>query len=60
MAAKTKSGRKKSKPPRPDKLPGPIKYKKPTGKKEDHPLEKLHQELLTHQRSQRGRGAKKR
>ena len=26
--------RKKSKPPRPDKMPGPIKYKKPTGDKE--------------------------
>jgi len=31
-------------PPRPDKMPGPIKYKKPTGKKEDSKVEQLHQE----------------
>jgi hypothetical protein len=43
-----------SKPPRPDKLPGPVKYKKPTGKKEDRPLEKLHRELLAKKRTQRG------
>jgi hypothetical protein len=33
-----------NKPPRPDKLPGPVKYKTPTGKPQDHPLERLHQE----------------
>ena len=29
----------KSKPPRPDKLPGPIEYKKPLGKTEPSMLE---------------------
>jgi hypothetical protein len=38
--------KKRSKLPRPDQLPGPIKYKKPTGKKEDRPLEKLHQQSI--------------
>jgi hypothetical protein len=33
-----------TRPPRPDKMPGPIRYKKPTGKKEDSALERLHQE----------------
>jgi hypothetical protein len=44
-----------TKPPRPDKLPGPIRYKKPSGKKEDHPLEKLHQELLAKKRAKKKR-----
>ena len=33
-----------SNPPRPDKLPGPVKYKRPTGKREDRALYKLRQE----------------
>jgi hypothetical protein len=36
--AETKAQR-KSKPPRPDKMPGPIKYKKPTGDPEPSMLE---------------------
>ena len=31
-----------TRPPRPDKMPGPIRTKKPTGKAEDRPLEKIH------------------
>lgn len=34
----------KSNPPPADKLPGPVRYKKPTGKVEDRTLEKLHRE----------------
>ena len=41
-------------PPRPDKLPGPIRYKKPTGKEDDHPLEKLHQERKLHLKARKG------
>ncbi len=29
-----------TKPPLPDKLPGPIKYKKPTGKKQKRPSDR--------------------
>lgn len=58
MAGRKKIGRRKTDPPRPDKLPGPIKYKKPTGKKEDRPLEKLHRVLMAKERIKRG--AKKR
>ena len=43
-----------TKPPRPDKLPGPIRYKKPSGKPEDRPLERIHQEFEEHKRSQQG------
>jgi hypothetical protein len=41
------------KPPRPDKLPGPIRYKKPTGKAEDRPLERIHQEYELHKKIRR-------
>ena len=41
-------------PPRPDKMPGPIKYKKPTGKKEDRALEKLHHERKQHLKGRKG------
>ena len=34
-----KSAKPKSRPPRPDKMPGPIKYKKPTGDAEPSALE---------------------
>ena len=40
--------------PAPDKLPGPINYKKPTGKTEDRPLEKIHQEHDDHLRAMNG------
>jgi hypothetical protein len=43
-----------SNPPAPDKMPGPIKYKKPTGKKGDRPLEKLHQERKRHLAARKG------
>ena len=36
---KKKKSRRPSKPPRADKLPGPIKYKKPTGDPEPSLLE---------------------
>ena len=42
-------------PPRPDKMPGPIKYKKPTGKKEDSKLEQLHQERKNRKTAQKPR-----
>jgi hypothetical protein len=42
------------KPPRPDKLPGPIRYKKPTGKPEDRPLERIRQEFEDHKRARKG------
>ena len=34
-----KRAKPKSRPPRPDKMPGPIKYKKPTGDAEPSTLE---------------------
>lgn len=34
-----KKTKRKSKPPRPDKMPGPIKYKKPTGDPEPSMLQ---------------------
>jgi len=43
-----------TKPPRPDKLPGPIRYKKPSGNPEDRPLERIHREFEDHQRAQQG------
>jgi hypothetical protein len=43
-----------SKPPRPDKLPGPIRYKKPSGNPEDRPLGRIHREFEDHKRAQRG------
>jgi hypothetical protein len=42
------------KPPRPDKLPGPIRYKKPSGKPEDRPLERIHQEFEGHKQARKG------
>jgi hypothetical protein len=30
-----------TKPHKPDKLPGPIRYKKPTGEKQNRPSDKL-------------------
>jgi hypothetical protein len=35
-------------------MPGPIKSKKPTGKKEDRPLEQLHQERKRHLAARKG------
>jgi hypothetical protein len=43
-----------TRPPRPDKMPGPIRTKKPTGKPEDRPLEKIHQERKAHLRARNG------
>jgi hypothetical protein len=43
-----------TRPPRPDKMPGPIRTKKPTGKAEDRPLEKIHQEREAHLRARKG------
>jgi hypothetical protein len=43
-----------TRPPRPDKMPGPIKYKKPTGKAEDSKLEQLHQERKAHLKGRKG------
>jgi len=43
-----------TKPPRPDKLPGPIRYKKPSGNPEDRPLERIHREFEDHKRAQQG------
>src|SRR5262245_53953086 len=43
-----------TKPPRPDKLPGPIRYKKPGSDPEDRPLERLRREFEDHQRAQQG------
>jgi hypothetical protein len=40
--AKRKGRASPRKPPPPDAAVGPVKYKKPTGKPEDHPLERLH------------------
>lgn len=42
-----------AKPPRPDKLPGKIKYRPPRGKSEDRPLERIHREYNAHKRAQR-------
>ena len=43
-----------TKPPRPDKLPGPIRYKKPSRNPEARPLERIHQEFEDHTRAQQG------
>ena len=43
-----------TKPPRPDKLPGPIRYKKPSGNPEDRPLGRIHREFEDHKRAQQG------
>jgi len=43
-----------TKPPRPDKLPGPIRYKKPSSDPEDRPLERIHREFEDHKRAQKG------
>ena len=43
-----------TKPPRPDKLPGPIRYKKPSSNPEDRPLERIHREFEDHKRAQHG------
>ena len=39
MAKAKKKTKRQSQPPRPDKMPGPIKYKKPTGDAEPSTLE---------------------
>jgi hypothetical protein len=41
-------------PPRPDKLPGPIRYRKPSRDPEDRPLERIHREFEDHKRAQKG------
>ena len=41
-------------PPLPDALPGPIRYKEPTGNPHDHPLERLRQSCERHAKAQRG------
>ena len=43
-----------AKPPRPDKLPGPIRYKKPSDSPADRPLERIHREFEDHKRAQKG------
>jgi hypothetical protein len=43
-----------AKPPPPDKLPGPIRYKKPSGHPEERLLERIHREFEDHKRAQKG------
>ena len=48
-----------TKPPAPDQLPGPVKYQPPTGKPEDHPLERIHQEHRAHKAQRGAKAARK-
>jgi len=44
----TKQTKRARRAPRPDQLPGTVKYRPAKGKKSDHPLERIKQGLVPH------------